>query len=39
MFTHCSKSGFRDALPGIQFKALAHGKRTLFAEFTSGRAA
>ena len=33
MFTHSSHSGFRDALPGVRFKTLAHGARTLFTEF------
>lgn len=33
MFTTASQSGFKDALPGIQFKTLAHGAKTLFTEF------
>ena len=33
MFTPSSRSGYKEALPGIRFKALAHGERTLLAEF------
>ena len=33
MFTAASSSGFKDAMPGIRFKTLAHGGKTLFAEF------
>jgi len=33
MFTSSTKSGYKDALPGIRFKTLAHGTRTLLAEF------
>jgi quercetin dioxygenase-like cupin family protein len=33
MFTRSSRSGYKNALPGIRFKALAHGTRTLSTEF------
>jgi quercetin dioxygenase-like cupin family protein len=33
MFTRASPSGYRDALPGVRFRTLAHGARTLLAEF------
>jgi quercetin dioxygenase-like cupin family protein len=33
MFTRSSHSGYREALPGVRFKALAHGTRTLVTEF------
>jgi quercetin dioxygenase-like cupin family protein len=33
MFTSSSSAGYKDALPGIRFKTLAHGARTLFTEF------
>jgi quercetin dioxygenase-like cupin family protein len=33
MFTPASEEGYRDALPGIQRKTLAHGSKTLFTEF------
>jgi quercetin dioxygenase-like cupin family protein len=33
MFTSASTSGFKDAVPGIRFKTLAHGAKTLFSEF------
>ena len=39
MFTRSSPSGYRDALPGIRFKTLAHGSRTLFSEFRLGKGA
>jgi quercetin dioxygenase-like cupin family protein len=33
MFTQSSQSGYKDALPGVRFKTLAHGTRTLLAQF------
>ena len=33
MFTRTSRSGYKDALPGVRFKTLAHGTRTLLTEF------
>ena len=33
MFTRSSRSGYREALQGIRYKALVHGERTLFTEF------
>ena len=33
MFTPASSTGYRDALPGIRFKTLVHGAKTLFTEF------
>ena len=39
MFTPSSSSGYRDILPGIRFKALASGAKTLFAEFHLGKGA
>jgi quercetin dioxygenase-like cupin family protein len=33
MFTSKDSSGFKEALPGIRLKTLAHGAKTLFAEF------
>ena len=39
MFTTASQAGFKDALPGIQFKTLTHGSKTLFTEFHSKKGA
>lgn len=39
MFTPHSISGFKDMLPGIQRKTLAHGAKTLFTEFRLGKGA
>jgi len=39
MFTPASSSGYRDALPGIKFKTLTHGAKTLFTEFHLKRGA
>ena len=33
MFTTASNEGYREILPGIQFKTLVHGAHTLFTEF------
>lgn len=33
MFTPAAESGYRNALPGIRFKTLVHGAKTLTAEF------
>ena len=33
MFTRSSPSGYTDVLPGIRYRTLAPGARTLFAEF------
>jgi quercetin dioxygenase-like cupin family protein len=33
MFTPSAKTGYREALPGVVFKTLAHGTKTLFTEF------
>jgi quercetin dioxygenase-like cupin family protein len=33
MFTPRDTTGYRAPLPGIRFKTLAHGSRTLFTEF------
>jgi len=37
MFTRSSPSGYREILPGVRCKTLAHGARTLFAEFRLGK--
>jgi len=37
MFTPSSSAGYREVLPGVLFKTLAHGARTLFAEFRLGK--
>ena len=39
MFTPASSSGYRAALPGIKFKTLTHGAKTLFTEFHLKRGA
>lgn len=39
MFTPHSTGGFKDVLPGIQRKTLAHGAKTLFTEFQLGKGA
>lgn len=33
MFTHASRNGYTQVLPGIELKTLTHGQTTLFAEF------
>lgn len=33
MFTRSSHVGFEERLPGVRYKTLAHGTRTLLAEF------
>lgn len=33
MFTHSTSVPFHQAVPGIELRTLAHGKRTLFTEF------
>src|SRR5436305_2592335 len=33
MFTHASNDGFREPLPGVRFKTLVHGAKTLATEF------
>ncbi len=33
MFTPSSGTGYRDAFPGVRYKTLAYGERTLFSEF------
>lgn len=33
MFTRASDAGYREVLPGIKLKTVAHGARTLTAEF------
>jgi quercetin dioxygenase-like cupin family protein len=33
MFTSANNTGYTQALPGVQLKTLAYGKKTLFTEF------
>ena len=33
MFTKQSEAGFQEAMPGVEYKTLAHGEKTLLAEF------
>jgi len=39
MFTPSSRSGYDEARPGVRFRTLAHGARTLLAEFHLGKGA
>lgn len=39
MFSPASDADYRDALPGVRFKTVAHGARTLMAEFRLAKGA